>query len=503
MPQRSLIIFCIFIASLHHLSAQIIPAENDTLNYRLVGFRFFFDPEADSCLFEIARGRINNNYDFGRNIIISTTTSENRIIETVPEFGQDYTWRISYLNKKHKLKGKSPLYHFTTGYVSLLDSNHCRINILANEGKHNDLLFFIDNPPVMYNMKGEPLWYLPRMPGIDNENNLVRDLKPTPSGTLTCITEKGIYEVDYNGHVLWTGPDSGTVSGESSEHYHHQLTKLANGHYMVPGTKDALVEFTVSDTGLLQKDNTVIRANGKLYKKTSLGTLIEYDPSGKVLWRWYSSDYFTREPAPFPFHFTRGEIITDTHMNGFYFNEKDSIIYVSFKFISHILKVKYPSGEVISDYGNESTLPDGNTEVLFNNQHNCQLSRDGHLYLFNNNMKRGATGISYVSVFKEPQKTHEPLIKTWEFSCDIDDKTASGANVGGSVYMLNDHSIFSCVGTAGRLFIVSEDKKLLWNAIPETHIEKEWRPLRQYKVSVIETPEQLEQLIFHTTNDHP
>ena len=106
-------------------------------------------------------------------------------------------------------------------------------------------------------------------------------------------------------------------------------------------------------------------------------------------------------------------------------------------------------------------------------------------------------GISYISMFREPAIKGTPLIKAWEFSCAIDDNAPSGASVGGSVELLHDGSVIACTGTAGRVFIVSPDKKILWNAVPEVFGDNAWRPLRQYKVGVIEDAQLLEKLIFH------
>ena len=41
----------------------------------------------------------------------------------------------------------------------------------------------------------------------------------------------------------------------------------------------------------------------------------------------------------------------DVHENAFFFDEKNKVIYISFKYISTIIKLKYPEGIVLNTYG--------------------------------------------------------------------------------------------------------------------------------------------------------
>lgn len=79
-------------------------------------------------------------------------------------------------------------------------------------------------------MNGKPVWYLPAQLA---ENNNVRDIKLTRHGTITyVIDELGVYETNYNGNIVWQGPNNGVVSKDRLEHYHHEFTRLNNGDYM-------------------------------------------------------------------------------------------------------------------------------------------------------------------------------------------------------------------------------------------------------------------------------
>lgn len=494
---RQILLAVLFLNSLISV-AQIRPVENDTVNYRLTGFSIVPDERADQYLFEVAAGRINNSIDFQNSIFFSKKQNGTKLIATVPAFGRDYTWRVTYLNSKNKEKGRSPLYHFTTGHPPLLDSNAFRIRVIDTAQQHEDLLVFLDNPAVLCNTRGEILWYLPDVPGVTNEIRRVRDLKTNASGTITCLTEEGAFEIDYNGNRLWTAPNVGKVSGDATENYHHQFDKLANGHYMLPGLKSSRVEIDPSELSATINDPGVTQIENRYYKNVPLGTLIEYDSAGNIAWHWLSSDFF-KKVVPIQTIRTKsdpGKINIDPGVNDFYFNEQDSIIYISYANISYILKIKYPCGEVLANYDGKYISSPGHAP-LFSYPRTVRLAPDRKLYLYNSNVMRGTQGTSFISMFQEPQTPGGQLSKTWEFSCDIDSYTRAGAAVGGSVILLKDGSLIACTGAAGRVFIVSPDKKILWNAVPEFFSDNGWKPLLQYKVNIIEETGLLEKIIFN------
>ena len=88
-------------------------------------------------------------------------------------------------------------------------------------------MLFFDNTRTLYNMSGEPLWYLPIIKGVSDSNiGAIRDIKLTDEGTITFLTPKNIHEIDYFGNVLWSGPNDGGVSGDTVEQYHHEITRL-------------------------------------------------------------------------------------------------------------------------------------------------------------------------------------------------------------------------------------------------------------------------------------
>lgn len=487
------------------VSAQVLPKDYDTVNYRLVGFSAPESNQATSYLLEVREYFPQDGGGYESKPLFEIKHSSHRIITTVPEFGKNYMWRVKYLKKK-KVIDSTDYHFFTTGYSPVIDTNKYRLRIIDSAVKDPGIYVMLDFISVIYDLQGNPLWYLPELPVETDINKQTRDLKPTKDGTFTTVSGLGAYEFDYNGNIVWKAPNDGKVSGEESESYHHEFTKLSNGNYMVCGTKSTLKKLPTGPGSeeLRKRKKVELHDDSNYYMYVNTGTLIEYDSKGNVVWKWLSENYFSDE------YFLRKKLSgpgfhVGMHLNGFEFDEKNKVIYLSFRNTNQIIKIEYPSGKILKQYGQD--IHDSITqERPFYGQHCIRKSTDGRLYLFNNNTEEFNSGkaglpseknVSYVSVFEEQATEPGGIKKIWEFSCDIDTNAASGAGPGGSVYMLDNGAILTGMGGVSRIFIVGPNKKIIWNAIPELSNDnmKTTQPMRQYRVSYVNINE-LEKYIF-------
>ena len=159
------------------LKAQVLPLERSSLNYRLIGFSFPAKEKTSICRLEIAEGNITNDDSFRHNIIYSVADTGNKIIATVPAWGTSYTWRAVYL-KKNKPFAHTPLYHFSTQLSPDVDTSLARLRIVDTAAKYKDAYIFLDDNKAIYDMKGQPVWFMTKINGI---NITPRDLKWTRS----------------------------------------------------------------------------------------------------------------------------------------------------------------------------------------------------------------------------------------------------------------------------------------------------------------------------------
>lgn len=511
----------------------MLPAEGAVLNYRIVGFVCPVAENSVELRLEIAEGWHINRDSFSRHVISSHPVKDNKVIAEVPSFGREYTWRLSGTGTNTRL---GDLHHFKTGTAIFVDTAEMRLRIIKKAVKFEDSYVFSDASHALFDMNGNAVWYLPQF----KDNQIIRDLKLSPQGTVTFLLNERAYEVDYSGQVLWEPPANGKVSGDTSEHLHHEFTRLSNGNYMVLGTEYLLWNHRpklIPDTALSRYPLRKARMDSIFeHTKTQFGTIVEYDTRGNVVWSWKSSAYFLQSDLVNYMPIARKPII-DVHENAFFFDEKGKVVYVSFKNISRLLKVSYPDGKVLNSYGEvykPGVQEQGNP--LFCDQHGVRLSKQGYVYLYNNNSCNEGRELPKIVMMEEPRTKTGLLKKVWEYECTRDGLDTSmeveirkrrqqmharrkqdpafadnmpvnaafnmHATSGGNVIELPDQSLFVCMNSQqGKIFIVNKSKEVLWSAVAEklsVAKERKWQILpQQYRASII-SRRQLEQLIWNT-----
>jgi hypothetical protein len=201
--------------------------------------------------------------------------------------------------------------------------------------------------------------------------------------------------------------------------------------------------------------------------RSFFGTILEYDSTGKELWHWKSLDYFKKSDI-INYQPHAATNIIDVHENSFYFDEQSGIIYIGFKGISRIIKLKYPEGIVLNAYGEifRPGIPEqGNG--LFCQQHCVRSLPNGYITLFNNN-SCDSSAYPQVELLKEPSFGKGPLKKVWEYNCTYKSAGSKQSLSGGYVKELPDNSLFVSMGHPySKLFIINRDKKIIWSALPE------------------------------------
>ncbi len=384
MCKRFRVILPLLLLLSSFVQSQVFPKEGSSLNYRIVGFSF---PAKSvySYILQIALGNYNDEAVFEKNISQSLSAKENRVLVELPSFKQQYTWRVVTSENNSFVKGE--LHHFSTGYIPDVDSNVARLRILSHAEKYKDAYVFLDFSKVLYDMEGHPVWFLPHSANLRFDDKAVRDLKLTQFGTITFVSGgKDAYEINYDGEILWKAPNNGAVSGDTTEHYNHEFTRLSNGHYMIAGTQytwldqpgpgGAPVPPTVPGTtptsgpvknppgANVPQPNPPMPNPGpggqapattgdpskmrhRMNPILPMGTIMEYDEKGNLVWSWKSTSYF-RGSDVLNYMGKNNRPISDIHQNSFFFDEKEKVIYASYRNISRLLKIKYPEGTVIN-----------------------------------------------------------------------------------------------------------------------------------------------------------
>jgi hypothetical protein len=388
------------------------------------------------------------------------------------KFGYEYRWKYLAFDKNEKIIFNSQEYVFYIRMNPLVDPKNQRVTLNpANCKESASGLVLFNNCRIIVNRKGIPVYYVPEKPALINQETTVRDLRVSPSGTITVLTAKDAIELDLDGNVLWTAPNDGKVSGEKTEFYHHAFRKMQNGNYMVLSNKHRIV----------QAPNDTVKA------EIEFGTIIEYDSSGNVVWKWDSQQYFSSEDL---FSYFKNDKPTpqNPHCNSFDVSKNGKYIYMGFRDVSRIIKIEKSTGKVISSYGLK--MPSGDvTDVndYFRQQHSCSVLDDGSLAVFNNDSVSFPDITSSIVIFSQPedQKTSAKLL--WEFDCKFDSLTDGKSKKTGSVVELPNHNLLLNMGSINRTIEVTRNKEIIWDAFTEkwSKEDKIWVPYPQFSASYI------------------
>jgi hypothetical protein len=490
--------------------AQVVPAENSRFNYRLIGF--YVPPEQlrGAARIEIAKGTHQSHLTFKQQIVVvaPATTSKNTL--KVPHFGSSYTWRIVTKSKGKDILGD--LHTFATLPNPDADTAEYKWIVSRKSPKLKDAYIFLDWKRGLYDLDGHLVWSIPRELLGAKGLNMTRDLKASPNSTITFMAGDRILDIDWTGLIVWTGPNSGVVSGDSSERYHHEFTKLKNGRYMVLGAeivdlaadakkiKDSLLRIGVPVVAPKPAHENPSMLEARL-KRTQVGTIIEYDRSGAVVWSWHLYPWFRKT------YVTANPVFNsavDLHENSFFFDEANSFVYVSLKNASEVLKISYPSGEVVATFGKSyrNGLLD-TTPSAFCAQHSVKRTSKGEIMLFNNNICSKNQPPSAV-IFQDSLAPEGGVNVLWEFDCPVPQNAERNASTkelatsGGNVQELADGSFFISTCTPfGDMYVVDRNKHVLWQA--EAKIwqasKSAWSPSSSYRATMI-TKQELERIIW-------
>ena len=488
-------VFLILVCSYLPLNAQLFPHEGDKLCYRLIGFSFPAQPGAIKYEIEIAKGTYQADSTFEKSIAKSLTITDNKVIIEVPYWGALYTWRVISYTESNKTT-KSEFHHFAVKITPDVDTSVTRLRILEDAQTYKDAYVFIDGNMALYDMKGNPVWVLPGTEHAPKNAVAPRDIKVTSRGTITFFTGNRPFEVSYHGSFLWQYPRGETVV------MHHEFTRLNNGHYMGmiykdisghsrPIIPDSIPQYVYDSSGF--------------FRSKRYSNIIEVDEHCRPVWQWSGLKY--QNESDLGLRKTADCTLDDfdLHENSFFFDEEDKIIYLSIRNIGRIVKIKYPEGNVLNTYGpiyKHGVTPGVNK--LFCGQHSVKRSSNGYLYLFNNNSCNAS--LPTIVKLKEPGAGGNELKKIWEYQCTVGKEglAATGSSrfvSGGSVTELPDQSMLVMMGLPyPKVFIVNNDKKVLWSAIPERFdpVAKKWGYTDQYRAYLITDRKELEHLIWNS-----
>lgn len=357
------------------LIAQVNPIEGAKLNFNHILFQWESIINADLYVLEVK--------DMATNQFVSKKVPlPSAILKEGLTWGHQYEWKVTAFSH-NKRTYVSPYRHFSILTSPKVDSSHYQHRIVKNELATDSLYIIMDNPGIIIDTKGNPVWFYP-----DTNVQRTFNLHLLPNGNMAALRAKGnksgnenlaFEEISFSGKKIWKAPCTGEVSGDTTEFYHHEYQKLSNGHYLLMGNKF-----------VTKKENTIIR----------YGTIMEYNQKGDIVWSWSSENYLKDEDL-----FAEGLKDNPSHMNAFYLDEENDHLYISFRYISRVIRLDRGTNTVTQSFGTK--LPSGEAQYandLFHLQHSPKVfDNEKFMYMYDNGTGQGKDSVSSLLILDMPK----------------------------------------------------------------------------------------------------
>jgi hypothetical protein len=205
-------------------------------------------------------------------------------------------------------------------------------------------------------------------------------------------------EIDVLGHPIASWYPTGTGIKKQgipieTMAMHHGIQALPSGNFLVQGAQTKAIDnYYTSETDP--------KAPRKRQEKVVGDELIEFQPDGKIVWRWNTFDYldpFRIGYATFDGYWNKrgfSNTVDWTHSNAHLYNPQDNSILLSLRHQDAVIKIDRASSEIKWIFAaNERGWPvalqkkllkfDSNTRPPYH-QHGLSFTPEGNLLLFNN-----------------------------------------------------------------------------------------------------------------------
>lgn len=473
MKSIPILLLLVFLTSV--ANAEIKPEPGAKLNYTQVMLEYDPIDGASEYLIEVS---VEYPGGIGMERIKQIKDNSTATLISGLLFGNTYSWKYAGIINGQQTDWKGP-FEFSIVIDTTIGLDKPRFEVTKNneaEGKKG--LIAVGSSKTIIDKTGNAVWYVPRLNHeifVDQSN--ITEFKLSTIGTILMYSSTGfnsgislVVETDLQGNILWRAPNDGQVSGDSTEYYHHDFKRLANGNFMVLGCKYGWRNVPPNvDLKNIRKIN--IDSTGNPWRIRYLfNTIIEYNKAGKVVWSWNHDDHVSDKEL-----FAAG-IVTNSvrkelparaelygHMNSFDVDPEGKYVYANFRETSQVCKIEKSTGKIVERYTGSKSIADDSKEINFLSQHDLNLLPNGNLSLFNNNDAANDNRPSKAIEFTQNQ-TGKPGKMVWSFSCKMDSTNNGKTTRYGGVQDLGDgHKMVSMGGLNRIVELNSKDNSVLWD----------------------------------------
>ena len=459
--------YLIVIILLNLLNAELIKPENlDTLSKTHVLFEW--DQEAYASEYNL---QISSSNNFSE-LLLDTALNDLVFIDIDNLFwNNQYFWRVQPIfenqNSDNWINTNS---FFTSNSISTIQENFI-IETEEETSTANIITLFsswYDERSIAFDKYGKEIW---------NTNNSkhfivhIDDYSKLYGFKYPDNEEDGYY--GNNVPMQTNFYDDILIAYENIRTNRHDVKKLSNENFLVLKDVETLGPIPIG-AWTQQFQNLGYIADGETLEfNWSSQSIIELNPNGDIVWEWNFYDYFdynefdiyggTWERA------LQSSYYDWTHSNSMVFDEEENTIYLSVRHLSKIIKINYPSGEIIWTMGLPEEFGIGNnnicTELGFSWQHDVKILDNGNLLFFDNGnlshiINNTDTNISRIMQIEVIDNNYCNLIHEYQIPDEYYSRTMS------SVQLLNNNNYLINARGQGNshLFEINSDNNIVWNA---------------------------------------
>ena len=317
------------------------------------------------------------------------------------------------------------------------------ISILSydSEKAYNGLTFltpyFTDVFHVL-DMEGEIVYEFDRIEpsGLDADFEIMED------GGILILGGNSIYKVQLPDTIEWV------LSAPAA---HHCAIPMPNGHIMY------LYSYSMDVEGW----DYPLSADG----------ILEVNPvTGEVLWDWRTGDHLSTDDYC-PWHimsfFAATQNYDWTHANTIIYREEESAVYLNIRHLDRIVKIDYPSGEVLWSLGVDGDFGEG----LFSHAHDPELLENGNFLMFDNGNHRFPVEYS-----RAVEIAFDPVLGWAEVAWAWPDEPFFFDSAMGDASSLPNGNVLITSSHHGRLFEVTRSGEVVWDLMLKP-LYPFWNPL--------------------------
>ena len=362
------------------IAQLILPENNSNLNYTHIMFEWNQMENADQYQIHLSENTLFSS-------ILVDTISESLIYIDKDNIDWDsqYYWRIRPIDDNNNLGEWSNTHSFST----VSKRSNADAVVYDSENTQQGLTIFssfFDYFSAMIDQNGNEVWNT-------EDNNLVyytTDGYGNLYGTQFSINEDDLPGIDFSidNNILWSN------TGDS--YVHHDFFKLPNGNYigLSESHQNGPIPEDINQSVLFQFQmiGYPTYPTSDLFIFPWVGDeIVEWDEAGNVVWSWNTFDYLDWLQD----YDLLGDLWLEayqmgrhdwTHSNALWFSEEESSIYLSSRHLSRIIKIDYPSGNIIWQMGLDMPSEDVDCghDLNYSFQHSIQILDNGNLVTLDN-----------------------------------------------------------------------------------------------------------------------